>query len=97
MSAPEEVTYARVMAMIPLDAHELHFNVGRVDHRLDAKLTSDGAMQWTVAYGYNFDRRTKVYTFYTIVNNETNGNYGFSTRLPGVDNKSIALGLRYVF
>lgn len=89
--------YVRAMAMIPVHQHEIHFNVGRVNHRLDAVTGNDGAVQWTVAYAYNFDAKTRVYTFYTVVNNDTNGNYGFSTHLPGVDNKSIALGVRYLF
>ena len=90
-------SYLRLVAMIPLDRHELHLNVGRVNHRLDAKLTDDGAVQWTLAYGYNYNPQTKLYLFYTTVNNQTNGNYGFSTRLPGIDNKSVALGVRYLF
>jgi predicted porin len=90
-------SYVRVIAMIPMDRHEVHFNVARVNHRLDAITSNDGALQWTIAYAYNFDPKTRVYALYTVVNNDMNGNYGFSTRLPGVDNKSIALGVRYVF
>lgn len=89
--------YFRVAAMMPVGMHEFHVNVGRVNHRLDAKLSHDGALQWTVGYNYNFNKEAKVYTFYTVVNNDTNGNYGFNTRLPGIDNKSFAGGMRYNF
>ncbi len=89
--------YFRVSTMVPVDKHEFHVNVGQVDHRLDAKLSDDGAVQWTLAYNYNITRETKVYTFYTAVNNDGKGNYGFKTNTPGVDNKSVALGLRHNF
>ena len=89
--------YFRVAAMVPVDKHEFHVNLGQVDHRLDAKLSDDGAVQWTLAYNYNITRETKVYTFYTMVNNDDKGNYGFKTNTPGVDNKSVAVGLRHNF
>ena len=89
--------YFRVAAMVPVDKHEFHVNLGQVNHRLDAKLSDDGAVQWTLAYNYNITRETKVYTFYTMVNNDDKGNYGFKTNMPGVDNKSVAVGLRHNF
>jgi len=89
--------YFRVSTMVPVDKHEFHVNLGQVNHRLDAKLSDDGAVQWTLAYNYNITKETKVYTFYTTVNNDDKGNYGFKTNTPGVDNKSVALGLRHNF
>ncbi len=90
-------TYVRVAVMVPVDRHEFHVNVGRVNHRLDAKLNSDGATQMTLGYNYNLSKRTKAYAFYTKVDNKTNGNYGFQTQLAGVDNSSVAVGVRHNF
>ncbi len=90
-------SYFRGSVMVPMDKHEFHFNLGNVDHRLDASLSSDGATQWTLGYNYNITKEFKVYGFYTVVDNETNGNYGFRTSAAGVDNKSLALGARYNF
>jgi predicted porin len=90
--------YFRVSLMVPVAKHEFHVNVGVADDRLDALNTADaGAKQWTLAYNYNIDKQFKVYAFYTAVDNETNGNYGFKTNTAGVDNKSFAVGARYNF
>jgi predicted porin len=89
--------YIRASVMVPVDKHEYHFNLGKVNHRLDQKLTNDGAKQWTLAYNYNITKEFKVYAFYTVVDNDSNGNYGFRTNSPGVDNKSLAAGARYNF
>jgi predicted porin len=83
--------------MMPVDKHEFHVNYGTVNHRLDANMTDDGAKQLTLGYNYNITKEFKVYGFYTVVDNDTNGNYGFRTALAGVDNKSIAIGARYNF
>jgi predicted porin len=89
--------YFRVSVMVPVDKHEFHVNYGKVNHRLDANMANDGATQATLAYNYNITKEFKVYAFYTVVNNQNNGNYGFKTNLAGVDNKSLAAGARYNF
>jgi predicted porin len=89
--------YFRVSVMVPVDKHEFHFNLGTVNHRLDVNTTDDGAKQWTLGYNYNITSQVKVYGFYTVVDNDMNGNYGFRTAIAGVDNKSFAVGARYNF
>jgi predicted porin len=90
--------YFRVSVMVPVEKHEFHFNLGTVNHRLDqTTLSDDGAKQWTLGYNYNITKEFKVYGFYTVVDNDTNGNYGFRTAAAGVDNKSVAIGARYNF
>jgi predicted porin len=92
--------YFRVSAMVPVGKHELHANFGTVDHRLDADLDDDGANQWTLGYNYNITKETKVYAFFTTVNNDDNGNYaGFANPngVAGVDMRSIAVGVRHNF
>jgi predicted porin len=92
--------YFRVAAMLPVGKHEFHANLGTVDHRLDADLEDDGANQWTLGYNYNITRETKVYAFFTTVNNDDNGNYsGFANPngVTGVDMRSIAVGVRHNF
>jgi predicted porin len=89
--------YFRIAGMVPVGPHEFHLNFGWVDHRLDVDANDDGAKQWTVAYNYNITKTTKLYAFYTVVDNESAGNYGFRSNSPGADNKSIALGFRHNF
>jgi predicted porin len=93
--------YFRLAAMMPVGKHEFHANFGTVNHRLDAaNLDDDGAKQWTLGYNYNITKETKVYGFFTTVNNDTNGNYaGFANPngVTGVDMRSVAVGVRHNF
>ncbi|HEX6690138.1 MAG TPA: porin [Burkholderiales bacterium] len=92
--------YFRVAVKVPVEKHEFHFNYGWVDHRLDVQAEDDGAKQWTLFYNYNLTKETKVYAFYTAVDNDTNGAYGFrqvSPAVAGADFSSIGLGFRHNF
>ena len=53
------------------------------------------ATQWTLAYNYNFSKRTKLYALYTRVNNHEHASY--QTGEQGVGFSSIALGMRHYF
>lgn len=90
-------TYFRVSLMMPVGKHEFHVNAGIADDRLDLNMADAGAKQYTLGYNYNISKEVKVYAFYTAVDNDTNGNYGFKTNTAGVDNKSLAVGARYNF
>jgi predicted porin len=90
--------YWRIAAMFPFGQHELHVNYGIVDADNDA-----GAKQWTLGYNYNITKQTKVYAFYTTVENDGNGNFvmGGSTNtfvaVTGASYSSIAIGVRHNF
>jgi predicted porin len=95
-----ERDYFRIAAMLPVGQHEFHLNYGWVD----TDPSNAGAKQWTVAYNYNITKTTKVYAFYTVVDNETNGTFGFRQPpssaggpVAGVEQSSIAIGLRHNF
>jgi predicted porin len=55
----------------------------------------------TVAYNYNLSKRTKVYAFYTVVDNHQLSYFGVGTRpTAGADfrdPKSFAVGVRHNF
>jgi len=97
--------YVRVSAMMPVGKNEFHVNFGTVNHAVGASGSSDGAKQWTLGYNYNITKETKIYGFYTRVDNDSNGTYGagnFSanglvTQVPGLDISSIAIGVRHNF
>ncbi|MDZ5456587.1 porin [Azohydromonas lata] len=87
----------RVSAMYTIGASELHANVGYADKFKvgGTKIDDSNALQYTLAYNYNLSKRTKVYAFYTKVNNKANSSY-----FTGVDNadfSSFALGVRHNF
>ena len=90
--------YWRIAAMFPVGQHEFHVNYGLVDADGD-----QGAKQWTLGYNYNITKLTKVYAFYTMVDNDNNGNFvmGGSTNTigaaTGAQYTSIAVGLRHNF
>jgi predicted porin len=89
-------TYWRLAAMLPVGQHEFHVNYGIAGKTA----TNDGAKQYTLAYNYNITKTTKVFVFYTTVDNDTAGTYGFrqsSPATPGADFSSIALGFRHNF
>ena len=70
-------------------ASEFHLNVGFADEY--KRLSGSDATQWTVAYNYNLSKRTKVYAFYTEVDD--------SKKISGTagDFNSIAVGVRHNF
>ena len=90
--------YWRIALMFPFGQHELHVNFGLVDADGDR-----GAQQSTLGYNYNITKQTKVYAFYTMVDNDTNGNFvmGGSTSTiaaaTGAQYSSIAVGIRHNF
>ncbi len=90
--------YWRVALMFPFGQHELHLNFGWVDSDGDT-----GAKQYTLGYNYNITKQTKVYAFYTAVDNDDNGNFVMGgststiTAVRGAKYSSIAIGVRHNF
>lgn len=88
----------RLSGMYVLGASEFHANVGRANAW--SKLDSSSATQWTLGYNYNLSKRTKVYTYYTRINNGANATYGYDKNngvAAGKDFSSFALGIRHNF
>ncbi|TMI39870.1 MAG: porin [Betaproteobacteria bacterium] len=97
--------YVRVSAMMPVGKNEFHVNLGTVNHAVGSSTSNDGAKQWTLGYNYNITKETKIYGFYTKVDNDTNGMYGADNfnanmtivQVPGLGVSSIAVGVRHNF
>jgi predicted porin len=91
-------TYFRLSGMYTMGASEFHLNFGRAGE-IDG-LDDSAANQWTVGYNYNLSKRTKVYTYYTVINS---GDYTFldannvPTQLYGGDQNHFAIGIRHNF
>ncbi|WP_370680898.1 porin [Comamonas sp. GB3 AK4-5] len=88
----------RLSGMYALGASEFHVNVGRANAW--SKLDDSAATQWTLGYNYNLSKRTKVYTYYTKINNKANASYGYAvgaTNPAGQDFRSFAVGIRHNF
>ena len=83
----------RLSGMYVLNASEFHVNVGHAGKW--SKVDDSSATQWTLGYNYNLSKRTKVYTYYTKVNNKKGADY--MTGTAGDDFSSFALGVRHNF
>jgi predicted porin len=81
-------TNIRLSGMYTLDATEFHLNFGKAGDR--GNIANSDAKQFTAAVNYNLSKRTKVYAFYTKVDDNTAGLYGG-------DFRSVAFGVRHNF
>ena len=83
----------RLAGAYNMGASEFHVNVGRAG---DYKNVNDSdATQYTLGYNYNLSKRTKVYGYYTHVNNSRNAAY--MSNVAGADFSSVAVGIRHNF
>jgi predicted porin len=83
----------RLSGMYALGASEFHLNVGR--RNSFSHVDNSAATQYTVGYNYNLSKRTKVYGYYTRVNNDSLS--AVNVTAAGTDFSSIAVGIRHNF
>ncbi|WP_343624254.1 porin [Roseateles puraquae] len=84
----------RASGMYVVGQSEFHLNFGKADNIN----VNDGAKQLTVGYNYNLSKRTKVYGFWTKVDNQAAGAYfPVSGMKAGQDFSSLAAGIRHNF
>ncbi len=87
--------------MAPVGAHEFHLNVGVAGD--DSGTDDTAGKQYTLAYNYNLSKRSKVYAYYTKIDNDSarstggGGAYSFLGSPAGLDISSVALGIRHNF
>ena len=77
----------RLSGMYTMGAGEFHANFGAAGDYKNASNTD--ATQWTLGYNHNLSKRTKVYTFYTKISDDSG--------LYGGDFSSLAFGVRHNF
>jgi predicted porin len=83
----------RVSGAYLLGASEFHANVGRAGDY--DNVPDSAATQYTLGYNYNLSKRTKVYGYYTRVDNKMRASY--QSGVAGEDFRSVALGVRHNF
>jgi predicted porin len=85
----------RLVGMYAVDQHEFHLNFGAAGDRGGP---DTGARQYTLGYNYKLSKRTKLYGFYTGVNNDANATYSaWSSLKKGESQSSLAVGMRHNF
>ena len=88
----------RLSGMYTMGASEFHVNLGHASKW--SNVPDSAATQWTLGYNYNLSKRTKVYTYYTRINNGKNAAYGTvygAADSMGKDFSSFAVGVRHAF
>jgi predicted porin len=83
----------RGSVMYTMGANEFHVNIGWADDW--SNVSDSDAIQYTLAYNYNLSKRTKLFAFYTEVDNSSALGYGAFA--PGLDPSSFAVGVRHNF
>lgn len=83
----------RLAGAYNMGASEFHVNVGRAGEYKN--LNDSDSTQYTLGYNYNLSKRTKVYGYYTHVNNSRNAAY--QSGVAGADFSSVAVGVRHNF
>ena len=86
-------TAYRLSGAYLMGASEFHLNVGRAGKMKN--IAESQAMQYTLGYNYNLSKRTKVYAFYTKVDNKDGASY--MSGAAGQDFSSFAVGVRHNF
>jgi predicted porin len=81
-------TTFRLSGMYAFGTSELHLNFGKAGDY--SKLKNSSAKQFTLGYNYNLSKRTKVYSYYTKVDDS-------ATKVYGGDFSSVAVGVRHNF
>jgi predicted porin len=83
----------RASVMYTMGNWEFHGNVGWADNW--SNVADSDAIQYTLATNYNLSKRTKLFAFYTAVDNSSALGYGAFAA--GLDPSSIAFGVRHNF
>lgn len=84
----------RVVGAYLIGNNEFHINYGIAGDF--SGLDDSGAQQWTVGYNYNFSKRTRVYAFYSQIDQDNKADYYVSGPV-GAKASSYGLGLRHNF
>jgi predicted porin len=86
----------RLSGMRLMGRGEFHVNLGWASDW--SRVDGSQAAQWTVAYNYNLSRRTKIYAFYTHVDNGSYSYFGAKGAGGAVlDPSAYAFGIRHNF
>ena len=87
----------RVSGAFNVGSSEFHVNYGMAGDYSKVAASTD-ATQWTLGYNYNLSKRTKVYAFYSSVDNSRGFSYfGASNASGALDPKIAAVGVRHNF
>lgn len=88
----QKVHVTRLAVGYAIGAGEVHANVGRAHGEGKAV-----ANQWTVGYNHHLSKRTKLYAFYSQIQNKHGANFGGLEAGADADQKSLSVGIRHNF
>lgn len=86
----EKANVTRAAVAYAIGAGEVHANFGHANAAGEAE-----AHQWTVGYNHHLSKRTKVYAFYSQLQNKNGADFGGLAQ--DEDRKSVSVGIRHSF
>ena len=86
-----KINVSRASVSYAVGAGEVHANYGYANAQGPAK-----ADQWTVGYNHHLSKRTKLYAFYSQLNNKHGAQFGDDLNA-NEDRKSLSLGITHKF
>ena len=87
----EKTNVTRAAVAYAVGAGELHANYGHAN-----AAGKQEANQWTVGYNHHLSKRTKVYAFYSQIQNKNGASFG-DNLMANEDQKSLSIGVRHNF
>jgi predicted porin len=79
-------------AVVPLGPHRL---MGSYMRKRDELAANADATQYAAGYIYSLSKRTRLYTIYSVINNDSNANYNVATR--GTTGRLLNMGIAHTF
>ncbi|HEY4665586.1 MAG TPA: porin [Comamonas sp.] len=89
--AKAKINVTRAAVAYAIGAGEIHANFGHANAQGKSE-----ANQWTVGYNHHLSKRTKIYAFYSQIQNKHGAAFG-DELMANQDQKSVSAGIRHYF
>lgn len=88
----EKANVSRIAVAYTMGAGDIQANFGHANAAGKAQ-----AQQWTVGYNHHLSKRTKLYAFYTVLQNKHGASFGSDDMVANEDRKAVSVGIRHSF
>ncbi|MBD9401662.1 porin [Comamonas sp. CMM02] len=88
----QKANASRIAVAYAVGAGDIQANFGHANGAGPAQ-----AQQWTVGYNHHLSKRTKLYAFYTVLQNRHGASFGSDDMVANEDLKAVSAGIRHSF
>ena len=88
----QKANASRIAVAYGVGAGDIQANFGHANGAGPAQ-----AQQWTVGYNHHLSKRTKLYAFYTVLQNRHGASFGSDDMVANEDRKAVSAGIRHSF